>query len=263
MNKQWTQIKPNEKIIGVVGGVGPFAGFDLCQKIHDQTNSNIDQEHLSIALLSLPGQIEDRTAFLVGEKRSNPAYTIAKIILQLEAVGAGVVGIPCNASHAPSIFKVVNEELQKAGCQVKLVHLIEEVAGFLTANFPHVKRVGVLAVTGTYRSGVYQNMLEEKGFEVIMPDETIQFNFVHPAIYDPGYGIKAHSNPATATARTMLLKAVELLQDKNVEAIVLGCTEIPLAIPEKIIGNTLIIDTNLVLARALVREAAPGKLKNY
>lgn len=252
----------NEKIIGIVGGVGPYAGLDLCRKIHDQTEANIDQEHLSVALLSLPSQIADRTAFLVGESKVNPAYAITKIILQLETMGAGVIGIPCNASHSPQIFEVVLEELKKAGCRVKLVHMIEETAVFMRDYFPWVEKVGVLVVTGTYKAKVYQNILEAKGFQVIMPDEFIQNNFVHPAIYDPGYGIKAHSNPATETAREMLLKAIAHLQSKDVGAVVLGCTEMPLAITEKVIGDTVMIDTSLVLARALVREVAPEKLKS-
>jgi aspartate racemase len=251
----------NQKIIGIVGGVGPFAGFDLCQKIHDQTIAKLDQEHLAIALLSLPGQITDRTAFLLGRSNINPANSIAAIIKKLEALGAGVAGIPCNASHSAPIFEVVLQELKKARCRVKLLHMIDEVAVFIKTHFPQVKNVGVLSVTGTYKSGIYQSILAEKGFRVTMPDEYIQTYFVHQAIYDPGYGIKAHSNPPTVTAKELLYKAIDFLRRKNVDAIVLGCTEIPLAITEKTIGGVVIIDTTQVLARALVREAAPEKLK--
>jgi aspartate racemase len=251
----------NEKIIGIVGGVGPFAGFDLCQKIHDQTRANIDQEHLPIALLSWPSQITDRTAFLLGRTNINPAVSIAAIIKKLEALGAGVVGIPCNASHAPRIFEVVLQELKKAHCRVKLLHMIDEVAIFIKTHFPQVKNVGVLSVTGTYKSGIYQSVLAEKGFLVTMPDEYVQTNFVHQAIYDPGYGIKAHSHPPTVMAKELLSKAIDFLRAKDVDAVVLGCTEIPLAITAKIIGGVVIIDTNQVLARALIREAAPEKLK--
>ena len=52
-------------IIGIVGGVGPYAGLDLTEKIFGQTIASSDQEHLPVALLSLPERIEDRTRYLV------------------------------------------------------------------------------------------------------------------------------------------------------------------------------------------------------
>ena len=49
----------NQKLIGIVGGVGPYAGLDLCRKIFEQTDAHRDQEHLPIALLSIPQKIKD------------------------------------------------------------------------------------------------------------------------------------------------------------------------------------------------------------
>ena len=65
-----------EKIIGIVGGVGPYAGIDLVRKIFDQTIAKSDQEHLSINLLSFPKDIEERTLFLLSKITVNPAHAI-------------------------------------------------------------------------------------------------------------------------------------------------------------------------------------------
>ena len=48
-------------MIGIVGGVGPYAGLDLLRKLLDNTLANSDQEHLDTVLLSLPSGIMDRT----------------------------------------------------------------------------------------------------------------------------------------------------------------------------------------------------------
>jgi len=96
-----------EKIIGIVGGVGPYAGVDLVTKILNLKKAVKDQDHLPLALMSLPGLIHDRTAFLLGETDVNPAYAISRIIMKLRQVGADVVGIPCNTAHAPSIFNLI------------------------------------------------------------------------------------------------------------------------------------------------------------
>ncbi len=124
-----------------------------------------------------------------------------------------------------------------------------------------MKNIGVLCTTGTYKTRVYQNILAQKGHRVILPDKVIQESIVHKAIYDPKNGIKARSAPVSTVAKKESSKAINYLQLEGAEAIVLGCTEIPLAITEKIIGETVIIDPTLILARALVREVKPNKLK--
>lgn len=249
-------------MIGIVGGVGPYAGLDLARKIFDQTIASRDQEHLPVALLSVPGEIADRTEFLLGKIETNPAHALADMVLKLEQLGASVVGIPCNTAHAPRIFDVLTGDLEKAGCKVRLVHMIEEVTGFVRRRHPRVETVGLLCTTGTYESGVYPEILEREGLKVVQPDESLQES-IHAAIYDPEYGIKARSNPVTEKARDKLLAGIASLQGEGAGAVILGCTEITIAIGEKRIGDTPIIDPTLVLARALIKSVAPDKLRPY
>jgi len=250
----------NKKIIGIVGGVGPYAGLDLVRKIFDQTIANIDQEHLSVALLSIPEEIEDRTLFLLGQTGVNPAYAISKVIRKLEEIGASVIGIPCNTAHSPRIFDVIIEELKKSNSCVKLINMINEVAEFIRGNYPLIRNIGLLCTTGAYKIRLYVNILEQMGINLILPDEVLK-KTVHDAIYNPVFGIKAQSNPVTDTAKKKLLEAIRFLQNRGAEAIILGCTEISLAVTDKKIGKTVIIDPTLILARALIREVNPDKLK--
>jgi len=251
----------NKKMIGIVGGVGPYAGLDLTRKIFDQTTANNDQEHLPVALLSIPQQIEDRTSFLLGKTNINPAYAIFKIIRKLEEMGASVVGIACNSAHSPKIFDIIIEELKKTDSSIKLLHMITEVAKFIRENYPKIRNIGVLCTTGTDKTKLYPNILEQEGFNVILPNKVTQENIVHKAIYDPKYGIKAQSNPVTEVAKRKLSEAVNYLQKEGAEAIVLGCTELSLAITDKKLGETIIIDPTLILARALIRKVNSNKLK--
>lgn len=248
------------RMIGIVGGVGPYAGIDLARKIADQTIASTDQDHLPVALLSVPEAIADRTEYLLGRSDDNPAGAISRVVLDLERLGAGVVGIPCNTAHAPRIFDAIRRRLEQAGSEVRLVHMIEEVARFLRERLPQARRVGVLCTAGTSRARVYPDVLEPQGFRVLLPPEPLQ-QAVQDAIYDGDHGLKARPHPVSDAARRQLAQAVEHLRQAGAEAIVLGCSEIPLAITERRIGQTAIVDANLVLARALVREAAPAKLK--
>lgn len=252
-----------EKIIGIVGGVGPCAGLDLTRKIFDQTKATNDQDFLSVVLLSMSKQIEDRTSFLLGQISINPANAIFKILRKLEQIGVGVAGIPCNTAHSSQIFDVILEKLKKTNSNVRIVHMINEVARFIRETYPRIRTIGVLCTTGAYKTKVYTNIFEPKGFRVIFPNEIMQESIIHKAIYDLKHGIKAQSILVVEAARRELLRAINYLQLKGAETIVLGCTEIPLAITEKKIGETAIIDPTLILARALIREVNPDKLKPF
>ena len=95
---------------------------------------------------------------------------------------------------------------------------------------------------------------------VVAPDDALQTEAIHPAICDPNYGIKA-CGQATERARQDLMLGLRQLQDVGAQAIVLGCTEIPLAIQEERIDDLIIIDPALILARALITAVDPTKLK--
>lgn len=249
-----------EKWIGVGGGVGPFAGIDLLGKIAAQTAVSRDQDHLTVLNWSQPTTIVDRTEYLLGQVDENPAGALAAQVQQLARMGAGVVGIPCNTAHAPRIFNQIRAELAAAHCDVQLLHMIEEVGRFLQSNLPGVKQVGVLSTTGTYQAGVYAAVLEPLGFTAVLPSLPLQTEKIHPAIYDPVYGIKA-CGVVTAQAQANLQEGIATLKAAGAEAIILGCTELPLAFSESTTAGLPLIDPTLILARALIREANPNKLK--
>ena len=249
-----------EKIIGVVGGAGPFAGLDLLGKILDQTIAERDQDHLTVINLSQPNQLPDRTRYLLGETAVNPAHAIFNQLQQLERDGAAIAAIPCNTAHAPIIFDCVIEQLRAAGSQLKFLNMIVETVKHIQKQRPEKKRIGILSTTGTYKAGFYPHLLESVGFTAVTPDIHLQTEIIHPAIYDPQYGIKTLGKNANL-AREGLLEGINSLQKKGAETIILGCTEIPLAIPEQWIGDLLIIDPTRILARALIREVNPDKLK--
>jgi aspartate racemase len=249
-------------MIGVVAGVGPYAGLDLLSKILSQTAADKDQDHLTVASLSQPELIADRTAFLLGETTLNPAFAIVEQLIKLEQIGATVAGIPCNTAHAPTIFGQIEQGLRIAGSKLKVLHMIAEVGRELQYVYPNVNCVGVLFTTGTAVTRIYPAILEPLGFEMLAVDDQLQTETIHPAIYDPTYGIKA-SGHATEKARINLLLGVKQLQDAGAQAIILGCTEIPLAIQETHIAGMVVIDPALVLARALISAVDPARLSPH
>ena len=248
-------------MIGIVGGVGPYAGLDLAKNIFANTVATTDQDHLPVILLSLPHTILDRTEYLLGKAPENPGKAIAEVILQLEKAGATVAGIPCNTAHEKDIFGLVRQVLADNKSEILLLNMVEETVKTIRQDYPQNKKIGVLSTTGTWQFGIYADPLQQAGLQPVTPNPEMQEKVVHPAIYDLTYGIKARSNPVTNKAREDLLAAIDSLQQNGAELIIKGCTEIALAIPEKVVAGVPTIDPSVVLARSLIRNFDPAKLK--
>lgn len=243
------------QIIGIVGGMGPQAGLALYENIILNTVAFVDQQHLPVILMAFPGDIEDRTLFLKSQAGVNPAYEIINIIKKLVCSGASLIGIACNTSHSPVIFDVITAEINKLENKPTLLNMPVEVCDYISRNHPGIKKIGLMTTNGTYESGFYKNMLQKNGYDVIVPEFIFQNEVIHRMIYDSKIGIKA--NPARIPDEVWLLceKAISFFKGKNVEAIILGCTEFSLLLKDTEISGIKIIDSTKCLALSLVSAA--------
>jgi len=244
-----------KRVIGIVGGMGPQAGLALFDSVIRCTNAVTDQQHIPVIMMSFPGKIADRTMFLEGGGLVNPAYSIASVIRQLEIAGAEVVGIACNTAYSPGIYNVILSELDKVGSGVKLAHMPAETCRFMRETYPSLRRVGVLSTNGTYRSRIYENILREYGYDVIVPDAGFQNNVIHRMIYDPDFGIKANPDSISGEVHILKEQALDYFRKRNAQAVLLGCTELSLLGKELKCRDLIVIDSCEGLARGLVREA--------
>jgi len=249
-------------MIGIVGGVGPYAGLDLARHIYDQTMATADQQHLSITLISESTHIPDRTEYLLGHVDENPGHAIATVIRKLEQTGATFAGIPCNTAHASEIFDVILQDLHHNDCHIEVVSLIESTIDALHTQYPHAKGIGVLSTLGTLHFGIYTKALKNAGFEPVLPEGDEEAKRIHCAIYDPVFGIKAHSNPVAGDATKIIESAATKLKHRGAELIVMGCTEIPLALKGSEYDGMPLVDPSKALARALIHLDHPEKLKS-
>lgn len=242
-------------IVGIVGGVGPYAGLELCKKILDGTDSSTDQGHLSLAMLSLPEKITDRTDFILGKTDLNPAYAIFDVIRKLHSIGAEIIAIACNTSYAPRIYDVICREIEKNRIDIKLVNIIDETINYIISNYPNIKNIGIISTVGSYKSKIHENALKKASLNAIIPSEYIQKEVIHKVIYDEEYGIKAESNPVKNKAKEQLLDVISNLKNTGADAIILGCTELSLAITQDLINGVRIIDSLKVFANAIVAHS--------
>lgn len=244
-----------EKVIGIVGGMGPLAGLLVLEKILLFSEAKKDQHHLPVMLMSFPNEIPDRTLFVNGIIDTNPAFAILKIINKMEAVGVDVVGIACNTSYSPIIYNAILEELNKANSKITLVNMPLETCKILKCEYPNIKRVGLMTTNGTYKSQIYKRYLEEMGYEVVLPDNKFQNDVIHRLIYDDNFGIKANTSGVTKEAKALFYKSYSYFQENNTESIVFGCTDLTVLLDYLNPTDIPIIDSTTVLANSLIKCA--------
>lgn len=254
--------------IGILGGVGPEAGLTLHQHIINSTKNQkhpaCDQEHLTVYHLSCSELITDRTEFLKGNT-TNPAIGAAQVIERFEAIAKSqneriIVGVPCNTFHAPKIWAHFTKLIADKKIEnIEVLHMIELTKEALLQQNPDLKKVGLLSTTGTRQARVYQEILEPFGIEVIEVPERMQQS-VHDAIYHPDWGIKSSKHDKAKT-RLLFEGFAKTLKDYEAQAIILGCTEIPLVLQEAQFDNVPLIDPMKALADELVRLSIAPKHK--
>ena len=241
------------KMIGIVGGMGPYAGLDLVKKVFDLTQADQDQEHVPLAMISVPHKIEDRTKFLEGRTKTNPGIEIARIVKKLSKQGASVIGMPCNTAHSPAIIKEVYNKMPKG---VMFINMIREVLKFIQDKYKGIDRVGVLATAGTIKENVYTDELIKNNLQPITLSNNKQGELIDKSIYSKDFGIKSFSNPVHESAVKNIELAIESLIEKKAEVIILGCTEIPLAINSTSYNSVPLIYSTMILAKSLLKHSS-------
>lgn len=199
------------KTIGILGGMGPLATADLFKKIITLTEANSDNEHIEI-IVENNTKIPDRTDHIINDGE-NPTRHMIKSAIRLELMGADVIIMPCNTAHYfyDEIVKYID---------TPFINMIVETAKETVKLFPN-KKVGLLATEGTCKAGIYDKIFSEYDLELIKPSVDKQ-KHVTELIYD----IKRGKDGIDLTNFQAVLRE---LKEQEVEAFILGCTELPVA----------------------------------
>ena len=227
-----------EKVIGILGGMGPEATLNCYSRIITSTPAKTDQEHLRVIIDSNP-KVPDRTAAIIDEGES-PVPLLVAGCRSLQQAGADFIIIPCVSAH------FFLDEIQHQ-IELPILSIFDVVAETFASDHPQIKTVGLMGTTGTINGGLFQKRLSTEGIETIVPDETHQSK-VMEAIYD----IK-NSQPVRSRAQITsdLVAAADSLISNGARGIIAGCTEIPLALKQEHLSVPY-FDALTILARAAI-----------
>ena len=245
-------------MIGILGGMGTQAGLDFCNKLAILNRGKIDQEYPLFILYNkanIPGRPEsigihtkNLTKNLNVKKNKIKYQLVLKSLVKgcnlLKKSKCKFLVIPCNTAH------YWYDDLKKK-INLPIINMPKEVYKHTIKRCKKNSSIGLLATEGTLKTGIYNNFFD-KNFNLIFPESKIQKNSVNRAIKFVKMGdVKAASK--------IIKPAINYLINKKCKKIILGCTELPIAIFafksfDKIKTSKIFLDPNLILANAAMKK---------
>jgi aspartate racemase len=221
------------RTIGVIGGMGPAATADFLTRLVAAVGAADDRGHPRILVDSNP-QVPDRNAARRGEGPS-PGPALAAMARGLEAQGAELLAMPCNAAHGWA------DEIRTASRQ-PFIDMVEAAAGEAAAT--GARRIGVIAVDATLESRLYHRPLEAAGLALLAPDATAVRRLVQ----------RVKAGETGPDPRREARAIAEALAAAGAGAVIAACTEIPLVLDAGACPVPF-IDSTAALVRATIAAA--------
>jgi aspartate racemase len=245
-------------MIGILGGMGTQAGLDFCNKLAMLNRGKIDQEYPLFILYNksnIPGRPESisthaKTSFNESGKSikfikyNKVLKSLIAGCLSLQKSNCKFIVIPCNTAH------YWYDDLQKK-IKIPIINMPKEVYLDTKRKCKKNARIGLLATEGTLKTGVY-NKFFDKNFKIIIPSQLSQTKHVNKAIRYVKMG-------KIKDAEKAIKPAIKYLIKMKCKKIILGCTELPIAIFafksfKKIRLSKIFLDPNLMLANVSMKK---------
>ncbi|MEZ5594050.1 MAG: amino acid racemase [Gammaproteobacteria bacterium] len=227
-----------DKVIGVLGGMGPEATVELMRRIIAATPATDDADHIRMIVDNNP-KVPSRIKALIEGDGDDPGPVLAAMARGLETAGAEILVIPCNTAH--HYLPVV-----QAAVTVPVLDVVELTATRLVAHAPPLRRIGMLASPAVRLVGLFDRQFPAHDLTVIYPPEADQ-----TVVLDLIRDVKAGR---VSDARIAAYNAVaQRLVTAGADALLIACTELStLAVPQT---GVPIVDTLEVLVHAVVTAA--------
>lgn len=221
--------------------MGSVAAVYFFRRLVELTPAQTDQEYIE-TFIHNNTSIPDRTQGILYGGVS-PLPELKRSVAILNGMGAEFIVFACMTSH------YFISELQKTSKAV-IIDGVAETAAYIKDNLPRVRKAGVLASTGAVKTGVFQKALKRVGIEpVVLEDEDQERYFMQP-IYEP-WGIKVGN--IGARPRKRLERGARILVEKGADAVIAGCSELPLVLSQERMSFPL-VDTIDVLLQAAINH---------
>ena len=228
-------------MIGILGGMGTQAGLDFCNKLAVLNRGKTDQKY-PLFILYNKSNIPKRPENL--KKYYNVLKSLVAGCNLLKKNKCKFIVMPCNTAH------YWYDDLQKK-IKIPIISIPKEVYIHTKKTCKKNSKIGILCTEATLKTGIY-NRYFDKNFKLISPEKSLQTKYVNKAIKYVKLGKVKEAEKAIKPAVNYLMKI-------KCKKIILGCTELPIAIFayksfKKIKESKVFIDPNLLAANVAMRK---------
>ena len=228
-------------MIGILGGMGTQAGLDFCNKLAVLNRGKTDQKY-PLFILYNKSNIPKRPENL--KKYYNVLKSLVAGCNLLKKNKCKFIVMPCNTAH------YWYDDLQKK-IKIPIISIPKEVYIHTKKTCKKNSKIGILCTEATLKTGIY-NRYFDKNFKLISPEKSLQTKYVNKAIKYVKLGKVKEAEKAIKPAVNYLMKI-------KCKKIILGCTELPIAIFayksfKKIKESKVFIDPNLLVANISMKK---------
>ena len=228
-------------MIGILGGMGTQAGLDFCNKLAVLNRGKTDQKY-PLFILYNKSNIPKRPENL--KKYYNVLKSLIAGCNLLKKNKCKFIVMPCNTAH------YWYDDLQKK-IKIPIISIPKEVYLHTKKTCKKNSKIGILCTEATLKTGIY-NRYFEKNFRLVSPEKSLQTKYVNKAIKYVKLGRIKEAEKAIKPAVNYLIKI-------KCKKIILGCTELPIAIFayksfKKIKESKVFIDPNLLVANVSMKK---------
>ena len=228
-------------MIGILGGMGTQAGLDFCNKLAVINRGKSDQKY-PLFILYNKSNIPKRPENI--KKYHNVLKSLIKGCLLLQKNKCKFIVMPCNTAH------YWHNDLQKK-IKIPILSMPKEVYLHTKRICKKNSKIGMLSTEATIKTKVYSKYFDQK-FKLVNPTRALQAKSVNKAIKYVKMGNVKEAAKAIKLAINYLIKM-------KCKKIILGCTELPIAIfafksLKKSKLSKVFIDPNLLLAEIAMKK---------
>jgi len=248
-------------VIGIMGGLGPHAHVEFEVLLLSATEKALgrtarDQDYPPWVVSSMPTTPDRTTALLAGAV--SPVDALVRSADRLAEADFAV--IPCNTAHA-----FLNDVRSRIA--IPILDMIRVTAERALERVGKKGTIGVLAVSGTLKSGLYHRWVQKLAPEARvvtlfdLPDgEALQRRLVTEPIFgERGIKSGAFRDPERKEELAEPMRdAARKLADRGAEIVLTACTEIPLALGRDAVDAIPLLDPMAVAAEEAI-EIALGR----
>ncbi len=228
-----------EKIVGIIGGMGPEATVDLMARIIKATPALDDVDHIRMLVDNNP-KVPSRIKALIEGGGESPIPCLQEMARRLTAWGVDFLAMPCNTAH------YYLRDIQQS-VSIPILDMIDLAARAVIVQTPGLKTVGLLASTAVLNLKLYEKRFTESGVALVPPADPFQTGVMH-----------AIKRIKTSSYGSEVVGAVQAAADNLVGlgagALLVACTELSI-IGHEIRASVKVFDSAQILAEAIVHRA--------